>query len=129
MSVDFHKLAKDAGNKLRAYILGYSSGATAVFFLALAGKEVQPFPLPEKIMLLTALCLYVTTVGICLYELHIDARRFFYVATQLELQADTQDWSRNERYKRLRLKLIYGSYITALLATLSALAFLITRIV
>lgn len=129
MSVDFHKLAKDAGNRLRAYMLGYASGATAVFFLALAGKDVQPFALQEKIMLLSALCLYVSTVALCLYELHIDARRFFYVATQLELPKEMQDWSRNERYKRLRVKLIYGSYITALFATLLAVSFLITRIV
>lgn len=128
MSADFHKLAKDAGNRLRAYILAYASGATAVFFLALAGTEVQPFTFQQKAMLLTALFLYVTTVALCLYELHIDARRFFYIAAQLKVAEDMQDWSKNERYKNLRLKLLYGSYFTVLLATLSALAFLTTKI-
>jgi hypothetical protein len=128
MSADFHKLAKDAGNRLRAYILAYASGATAVFFLALAGKEVQLFTLQEKAMLLTALFLYVATVALCLYELHIDARRFFYIAAQLKEAEDKQDWSKNERYKKLRLKLLYSSYVTVLLATLSALAFLTTKI-
>ncbi len=32
----YHALAKDAGNRLKGYIVGYSSGATGVFFLALA---------------------------------------------------------------------------------------------
>ncbi|WP_262360752.1 hypothetical protein [Vibrio cholerae] len=32
----YHGLAKDAGNRLRAYILSVSSGATGVFFLALS---------------------------------------------------------------------------------------------
>ncbi|HEX6157851.1 MAG TPA: hypothetical protein VFZ54_17630, partial [Burkholderiales bacterium] len=41
---DFYRWAKEAGNKLRAYILSYASGATAVFFLALTGKApvLQP---------------------------------------------------------------------------------------
>src|SRR6266850_6866407 len=111
MSADFHKLAKDAGNKLRAYILAYASGATGVFFLALAGKETQPFSCQQKAMLLASLFLYVVTVALCLYELHIDARRFFYVAAQLEISADKRDWSKNERYKSLRLWFLYGSYI------------------
>lgn len=48
MTADFHKLAKDAGNTLRAYILSYASGATAVFFLALTGKDLQAFSAMEK---------------------------------------------------------------------------------
>jgi hypothetical protein len=35
---NFHALAKDAGNRLKAYILAYASGATGVFFLSLAGS-------------------------------------------------------------------------------------------
>ena len=128
MSADFHKLAKDAGNKLRAYILAYASGATAVFFIALAGKDLQPFTLQQKAMVLTALFLYVATVALCLYELHIDARRFYYIAAQHDVAEDMQDWSKNKRYKNLRLRLIYGSYTTVILATLSALAFMTTKI-
>jgi hypothetical protein len=48
---EFHKWAKDAGNKLRAYVLSYASGATAA--------------------------------ALCLVELHVDARRCFYIAKQL----------------------------------------------
>ena len=47
---DFHKQAKDAGNKLRAYILSYSSAATGVFFLALTGRDLPgPMPDPEPV--------------------------------------------------------------------------------
>lgn len=128
MSADFHKLAKDAGNKLRAYILAYASGATAVFFIALTGKDLQPFTSLQKAMVLIALFLYVATVALCLYELHIDARRFYYIAAQHDLAQDKQDWSKNECYKNLRVRLIYYSYITVFLATLSALAFLTTKV-
>lgn len=83
MSADFHKLAKDAGNKLRAYVLTYCSAATGVFFLALAGKEAETFTCLQKSLLVSALVLFVLTVVMCLYELHIDARRFFYVANLL----------------------------------------------
>jgi hypothetical protein len=34
-----NRLAKEAGNALRAYILSYASGATAVFLLALMGAS------------------------------------------------------------------------------------------
>jgi hypothetical protein len=38
---EFHKLAKDAGNKLCAYVLIYCSTTTGVFFLALTGKKAE----------------------------------------------------------------------------------------
>src|SRR6266545_4736593 len=113
MSADFHKLAKDAGNKLRAYVLSYASGATGIFFLSLTGKDVQIFSLVEKILLIVALLLFVLTAAICLYELHVDARRFFITAKQLELPEDQRSWDKNEEYKKLRPKLIFGSYISA----------------
>lgn len=128
MSADFHKLAKDAGNKLRAYILTYASAATGVFFLALVGKDATDFSPLHRALLLSALVLYVVTVFVCLVELHIDARRFFYVASQIDKPTNEQDWGSNEQFKKVRLKLIYVSYITAGLATALVIAFLIIRI-
>jgi hypothetical protein len=128
-SADFHKWAKDAGNKLRAYILSYASGATAVFFLALSGKDIQAFSLLEKALLIAALVLYVATAVLCLYELRIDAHRFFFIAKQLELpESGRSSWAKNDAYKRLRLRLIYGSYLTATLATAAVIGYLISRI-
>jgi ABC-type phosphate transport system permease subunit len=128
MSADFHKLAKDAGNKLRAYVLTYCSAATGLFFLALSGKDAETFTYLQKSLLVFALVLFVLTVVMCLYELHIDARRFFYVAKQLELPENQQVWPKNDSYKKLRLRLIYGSYITSGFATLAVVIFLITKI-
>ncbi|WP_457788597.1 hypothetical protein [Pseudomonas sp. PL-6] len=128
MSADFHKLAKDAGNQLKNYILTYASAATGVFFLTLAGKEALTFTYFQKTLLISGLLLYVITVICCLIELRVDARRFFYIAKQLEKPESEQDWSENEPYKKLRLRLIYGSYVAISLATLSVVIFLITAI-
>ena len=122
---DFHNLAKDAGNKLRAYILSYSSAATAVFFLALTGRDVAIFTPQQKTLLLVALILYVATSLVCLLELRTDARRFFHMATQVE---DGGGFAENQSYRKLRLWLIYGSYVTASLATVAMVAFLVSRI-
>ena len=122
---DFHKLAKDAGNKLRAYILSYSSAATGVFFLALTGRDNTIFTRPEKILLVVALLLYVTTALLCLFELRTDSHRFFHIATQVEKGGG---FAENQHYKKLRLGLINASYATASLATAAMLAFLISRI-
>src|SRR5688572_25389804 len=100
-SQEFHKWAKDAGNKLRAYVLSYASGATAVFFLALTGKDLQTFTPPEKTLLIAALLLFVATAVLCLYELKVDARRCFYVAKQLELPPPRQSWAENDAFKKL----------------------------
>jgi amino acid transporter len=122
---DFHNLAKDAGNKLRAYVLSYSSAATGVFFLALTGRDIMIFTPPQKTLLLAALLFYVATAVLCLLELRVDARRFFHIATQLE---EGGGWAENQAYRNLRLALIYGSYVTAILATIAMLAFLVSRI-
>src|SRR5260221_9812441 len=127
-SDDFHKWAKDAGNKLRAYVLSYASGATAVFFLALTGKDLEAFTFQEKVLLIVALALFVATTVLCLYELHIDARRFHLIARELERAEGERSWAQNERYKKTRLRLIYGSYATAALATLAVVGFLVSRI-
>src|SRR5919108_1471750 len=120
---EFHKWAKDAGNKLRAYVLSYASGATAVFFLALTGKEVYAFTGSEKTLLIAALLLFVSTAVLCLYELQVGARRCFYIAKQLELPESQQSWAENEAFKKLRLRLIYGSYVTAVSATIAVVGF------
>jgi hypothetical protein len=125
---DFYTWAKDAGNKLRAYVLSYASGATAVFFLALTGKDLGTFSPQEKWLLVSALLLYVATAILCLLELNVDARRFFYIAKQLELPEGKQAWARNEKYKKLRLRLIFASYVTATLATIAVIVFLVLRI-
>jgi hypothetical protein len=128
-SGDYHRWAKDAGNKLRAYVLSYASGATAVFFLALTGKDLPSFSLHERWLLIVALLLYVLTALLCLYELQVDARRFFFVARQLDLaEGERASWAPNSAYKKLRLRLIFGSYLTAALATVAVLGFMVLRI-
>ena len=94
-AADFHRWAKDAGNKLRAYILSYASGATAVFFIALTGNDVASLTFGDKLLLCIALVLYVSTTILCLVELQVDARRFFYLAKQYERPEDQRDWSLN----------------------------------
>ena|ERR1017187_4915585 len=125
---DFHTLAKDAGNRLKGYVLAYASGATGVFFISLSGKDAVNFSLWQKVFILVALIFFVATVALCLYELHIDARRFFNIARQNSLTEDQQEWGLNERYKRLRVRLLYSSYVTVTLGTLASVAFLIVRI-
>ena len=122
---DLFNLAKDAGNKLRAYMLSYSSAATAVFFLALTGRDVDLFTRTQKSLLIVALVFYVATALLCLFELRTDARRFFHMATQIEQGGG---FAENRFYRKLRLWLIYGSYVTAGLATVAMVAFLISRI-
>ena len=106
----FHGLAKDAGNKLRAYILSVSSGAAGVYFLALTGERVSGFSLPEKVLLIVGIISFVLTVLVSLYELRIDSQRFFLVAKELEKDAVDQHWERNESLKTLRYFLIHFSY-------------------
>ena len=123
----YHRLAKDAGNRLKSYIIAYSSGATGVFFLALADAKAI-FTCWQKTCLTAAIFFFVSTTALCLYELHIDARRFFNVAKQLETPESEQSWELNERYKKLRVWLIYASYFTVALATLASVIFLIARV-
>lgn len=57
----YHELAKDAGNRLRSYILSVSSGATGVFFLALTAGGERALSVPEKWLLVLALLPCVST--------------------------------------------------------------------
>jgi hypothetical protein len=118
-------LAKDAGNKLRAYLLSYSSAATAVFFLALTGRDMEIFTRTQKTLLIFALLFYVLTALLCLLELWVDSRRFFAMADDIDKKLAFDE---NRHYKRLRLGLIYTSYVTAGLATVLMVVYLILRI-
>jgi len=108
----YHELAKDAGNRLRSYILSVSSGATGVFFFTLTAGDDQILSTPEKWLLVLALLAFVSTAGLCLYELRIDAMRFFALAKELEKPEEDQSWDENERYKSKRYRLIHASYVT-----------------
>ena len=125
----YHELAKDAGNRLRSYILSVSSGATGVFFLALTAGGERTLSEPEKWLLVLALLAFVTTVGLCLYELRIDAKRFFALAKELEKPKDNQRWDENERYKSKRYWLIHSSYVTLGVAIVAISIYLVLSIV
>ena len=123
----FHDRAKDSGNKLKSYILTYSSAATGVFFLAITNSK-QKFTDQQEILLITSLSFFFITVLISLIELRVDANRFFELASQHELPEAERDWSKNDSYRKDRVKLIYLSYVTVAIATTSAAFFMISKI-
>lgn len=125
----YHELAKDAGNRLRSYILSVSSGATGVFFLALSAGGEHVLSAPEKWLLVLALLAFVATVGLCLFELRIDAKRFFALAKELEKPKEVQSWDENERYKSKRYWLIHSSYVTLGAAICATSVYLVLAIV
>jgi hypothetical protein len=125
---NFHAIAKDAGNRLKSYILAYASGATGVFFLSLSGSAPGKYTPLQQFVLITALVFFVATVVICLFELHIDARRFFNIAYQNSRPESERSWDLNTRYKTLRVRLIYSSYVTVALGTIASVSFLVSRV-
>lgn len=125
----FHDKAKDAGNRLSAFIMNYASAASGLFFWALAQDSALHFSHTMKLCVLSALLMYVLTVVMCLLELRIDAKRFYAGAKELDKPDDQQDWSIYKAYGALRLRLIYASYITLALATLLALVFMGLRLI
>jgi hypothetical protein len=125
-SAPFHKLAKEAGNRLSAYITNFASGAVGVLFLAAmqdSATRLQPW---ARAWLLAALVLAAATVGLRLLELHVDARRFYEVAKQTD--AAQPEWARNERLKALRLRLIWCSYWTFGAALACLVGFMVVRL-
>jgi hypothetical protein len=124
----FHDKAKDSGNRLRAYILSIASGGAGVLFFSLTDDSRLGYCLPEKVALLVGFMGFVATVILCLFELHVDARRFFEIAKQHEKPEAERKWDRNERFKKLRTRLIYSSYVTLGLAAFSMLFYLIFRL-
>jgi len=115
----YHNLAKDAGNKLRAYILSVASGGTGIFFLALTKTDISKYSCLEKYLLLIALSGFIITVVLSLYELRIDAQRFFALAKELEKEESKRTWRKNESFKKKRLFVINLSYFTLGIAILS----------
>jgi fatty acid desaturase len=108
----FHKLAKEAGNRLSAYVNNFALGAVGVLFLAATQDGAARWAWWPRVWLLAALALAAVTVGLRLLELHVDARRFYEVAQQEARPKGMQDWARNERLKALRVRLIFASYWT-----------------
>ncbi|MEM9237657.1 MAG: hypothetical protein AAGB14_12835 [Verrucomicrobiota bacterium] len=123
----FHGLAKDAGNRLLAYILSVASGGTGVFFLSLSGSDLPDYSTAERVCLLISLAAYVVTVVLCLLELRVDARRFFELAKKIESGEANADWRPNDRMKKVRFYLIHSSYVSIGIAIVTTTAFLILR--
>ena len=124
----YHTLAKDAGNKLRAYILSVASGGTGIFFLALTKTDIVKYTNIEKCLLFIALLGFVLTIVLSLYELRIDAQRFYALAKELEKDKSKRNWNKNEHFKERRLFVIYLSYITIVIAILALSIYLTLHI-
>jgi hypothetical protein len=124
----FHNLAKDAGNRLRSYILSVASGGTGVFVISLTASREDGFSGWEKFLLVSALLFFVSTVLLCLYELRIDAKRFFNLAKQHEIPEGERSWDLNKKLKRKRYVLIHASYATLSLGALCITVYLVIRI-
>lgn len=120
----YHNLAKEAGNKLRAYILSVASGGTGVFFLALTKTDISKYSCLEKYLLLIALSGFIITVVLSLYELRIDAQRFFALAKELEKVELQRTWCKYEVFKKKRLFIINFSYFTLGTAIVSLFIYL-----
>lgn len=134
MTNKYYDLAKDAGNKLRAYILSLASGATGVYVIALSGNEIQNFTTHEKQVLLAAIVFFAITVVICLVELSIDAQRFFHLAQaengkKVGKKKASASRKKFQSYQRIRVKLIYSSYVTALAGVVTTTYFLVQRLI
>ncbi|MBN2804009.1 MAG: hypothetical protein JXR91_13025 [Deltaproteobacteria bacterium] len=125
----FHDLAKDAGNRLRSYILSVSSGAAGVFFFSLANHDSTHLQTFEKWLLSISIVSFVLTVAISLFELRIDAQRFFALGKELEKPEDLRIWDKIESYKSKRYKLINTSYITLSTGVLTTGIYLVWKIV
>lgn len=125
----FHDRAKEAGNKLKSYILSIATGATGVMFFTFTRKDIAHFSCFEKTMLVLAVVFFAVTVFIGLWELRIDSKRFYSIAEQLEKEKSEQDWSTNEKLKVSRLKLINLTYITSFLGFLFTSIYMVLRII
>jgi hypothetical protein len=122
---EFHTRAKQAGDQLRAYIVSIAAAATGMLFLNLTDAS-QQLTSSQKAAVASAIIMFSLTVLLTLIELHLNARRFFEVAKQQG--EDTPDWSKNERLKAARLKVIWFSYSTMVTGMCAALAYMLIRI-
>ena len=125
----YHQLAKDAGNRLRSYILSVSSGACGVFFFSLTNSTSSQYSSMERVTLVVALVAFLSTAGLCLWELRVDAKRFFALAKEIEKPEKEQNWCENEKYKKRRYWLIHISYVTLTIGMIFTGIFLITQII
>lgn len=75
-----------------------------------------------------ALIAFVLASSICLFELHIDAVRFFKVAKQIETPHKDQDWAEINALKKLRLRLIYASYVAVVAGVILTAWYLTLRL-
>ena len=128
MPEKFHDKSKEAGNKLKGYILYFASVATGVFFFTLTGKDVSSFNTIEKALLVAAMSFFAITVLLCLLELHIDSRRFFRIAKEKEKPLPEQNWELVRSLKRLRIRIIYSGYISVLFGFLLTFVYMVIRI-
>lgn len=128
MPEKFHDKAKEASNKLKGYILSFSSIATGVFFFSLTDGDSERFSQAEKLLLLLAMSCFAVTVLLCLVELHVDSNRFFAIAKQKEKAEHEQKWGKVKALKKLRLRIIYASYISVFFAFLLSFAYMVLRI-
>lgn len=124
----FHDKSKEAGNKLKAYILSFSSVATGVFFFTLTGEDISKFSVLEKYFLLGAMTFFAATVVLSLLELQVDSRRFFLYAKEKEKPESEQNMSQVRKLKRVRVRIIYSSYATVLTAFLLTFIYMVLRL-
>ena len=129
MSDKFYDKAKDAGNSLKAYVLSIATGSTAVFFFTLTGKDVDHLSNVEKNLLIAAVTCFAVTVVMSLVELHIDAKRFYNIAVQLDKHQRDQDWSYNDWLKAIRLKILYFTYFSLSFGFLFTFVYMCLRII
>ena len=122
----FHKNAKDAGNRLSALVTNISFGAVAVFFLALTQQQAG-YTAHEKQFLVISLFFFVITSFLRLLELHLDARRFY--QTAINIDSNTPNWATKDKLQARRTQVIFASYYTFALAVVSSIAFMLARIV
>ena len=123
----FHSRAKEAGNRLSTAILTISLGGTAVYFATLTGGTNSSFSIFEKVIVSVGLVMFALTSFLCLLELKFDANRFYIAATNLEVEE--ANWDKYNRLRKLRLRLIYCSYITLAIALVVTTLFVLSRII
>lgn len=123
----YHQNAKNAGNRLSAYVTNSCIGAVAVFFLALVDHE-QTYSNLEKTMLIIALLGFVFATLARFLELHFDARRFYQLAMQTSSHEDHQDWAQYEIFKQRRMTALWISYALFAIGITASVVFLIARV-
>lgn len=98
---------------------------TGVFFFLLTNTQIKDLDLFDKGLLIFSLVFFVLTIALCLIELRIDAKRFYYLAHEIQKPTPEQNWDKNKRYKELRFLLLHGTYWTLGLAVISLAIYLI----